>query len=90
VDGRATVVVTPQATLSRPPRGVLTPTTRDSHWGLPGTSRALADVLQGYLDAVAAGRLTVPIDRTYALDEIAQAHADMEHGRASGKLVVLT
>jgi len=47
------------------------------------------DVLQGYLDAVAAGRLTVPIDRIYALDEIAQAHADMEHGRATGKLVVL-
>jgi NADPH:quinone reductase len=47
------------------------------------------DVLQAYLDAVAAGRLTVPIYRTYALDEIAQAHADMEHGRATGKLVVL-
>ena len=48
-----------------------------------------AGVLQSYLDAVAAGRLTVPIHRTYALDEIAQAHADMEHGRATGKLVVL-
>ena len=47
------------------------------------------DVLQAYLDAVAAGRLTVPIHRTYALDEIPQAHADMEHGRATGKLVVL-
>jgi NADPH2:quinone reductase len=47
------------------------------------------EVLQAYLDAVAAGRLTVPIDRTYALDEIAEAHADMEHGRATGKLVVL-
>ena len=48
-----------------------------------------ADVLQAYLDAVAAGRLTVPIHRTYTLDEIAQAHADMEHGRATGKLVVI-
>jgi NADPH:quinone reductase-like Zn-dependent oxidoreductase len=47
------------------------------------------DVLQGYLDAVAAGRLTVPIGRTYSLDEIAQAHADMEHGRTTGKLVVV-
>src|SRR5213596_3624170 len=47
------------------------------------------DVLQTYLDAVASGRLTVPIHRTYALDEIAQAHADMEHGRATGKLVVI-
>src|SRR5213596_3017641 len=48
-----------------------------------------SEVLQRYLDAVAAGRLTVPIHRTYTLDEIAQAHADMEHGRATGKLVVL-
>jgi NADPH2:quinone reductase len=47
------------------------------------------DVLQAYLDAVAAGRLTVPIHRTYKLEEIAQAHADMEDGRATGKLVVL-
>ena len=47
------------------------------------------DVLQAYVDAVAAGRLTVPIHRTYTLDEIAQAHADMEHGRATGKLVVI-
>ena len=46
-------------------------------------------VLQAYLDAVAAGRLTVPIDRTYTLDQITQAHTDMEHGRATGKLVVL-
>src|SRR6266700_4546829 len=48
-----------------------------------------ADILQAYLDEVAAGRLTVPIHRTYGLDEIAQAHADMEHGRATGKLVVI-
>jgi NADPH:quinone reductase-like Zn-dependent oxidoreductase len=47
------------------------------------------DVLQAYLDGVAAQRLTVPIHRTYALDDIAQAHADMEDGRATGKLVVL-
>jgi NADPH:quinone reductase-like Zn-dependent oxidoreductase len=46
-----------------------------------------ADVLQAYLYAVEEGRLTVPTHRTYALDEIAQAHADMENGRA--KLVVL-
>ena len=47
------------------------------------------DVLQSHLDAVAAGRLTVPIHRTYALADIARAHADMEHGDATGKLVVL-
>jgi NADPH:quinone reductase-like Zn-dependent oxidoreductase len=49
-----------------------------------------APVLQSFLDAIAAGRLTVPIDRTYAFDDIAVAHADMEAGNAAGKLVVLT
>jgi NADPH2:quinone reductase len=48
-----------------------------------------AENLQWFLDQVAAGRLTVPIDRTYTLDEIASAHADMEAGNATGKLVVL-
>ena len=46
-------------------------------------------VLQEFLDDVAAGRAQVPIHRTYQLDEIAEAHADMEAGRATGKLVVL-
>ena len=55
-----------------------------------GAADLPTDVLQAYLDAVAAGRLTVPVDRTYALEEIAQAHADMERGDATGKLVVLT
>jgi hypothetical protein len=48
-----------------------------------------AAVLQSFLDAVAAGQLTVPLHRTYTLDEIAIAHADMEAGNATGKLVVL-
>ena len=39
--------------------------------------------------AVAAGDATVPIHRTYRIDDIAEAHADMEAGRATGKLVVL-
>ncbi|MDH4309962.1 MAG: zinc-binding alcohol dehydrogenase family protein [Acidimicrobiia bacterium] len=46
-------------------------------------------VLQEFLDDVAAGQASVPIHRTYQLDEIAEAHADMEAGRATGKLVVL-
>ncbi len=49
-----------------------------------------AEVLQSFLNDVAAGHLTVPLDRTYTLDEIAAAHADMEAGDAAGKLVVLT
>ena len=47
------------------------------------------EVLQGFLDAVAAGDAHVPIHRTYRLEEIAEAHADMEAGRAAGKLVVV-
>ncbi|MDH4117984.1 MAG: zinc-binding alcohol dehydrogenase family protein [Acidimicrobiia bacterium] len=46
-------------------------------------------VLQGFLDDVAAGRARVPIHRAYRLDEIVRAHADMEAGLATGKLVVL-
>jgi NADPH2:quinone reductase len=46
--------------------------------------------LQGFLDAVAAGRARVPVGRVYQLDEIQQAHRDMESGVAGGKLVVLT
>jgi NADPH:quinone reductase-like Zn-dependent oxidoreductase len=48
-----------------------------------------ASVLQGYLDAVASGRLVVPVGRTYRLEEIARAHADMESGTVAGKLVVV-
>ncbi len=48
-----------------------------------------AEVLQSFLDDIAAGRLKVPIHRTYTLDDIASAHADMEAGNATGKLVVL-
>ena len=48
------------------------------------------DVLQDFLDAVAAGDATVPISRVYELDQIADAHADMEAGVATGKLVVTT
>jgi NADPH2:quinone reductase len=46
------------------------------------------EVLQRFLDAVSAGHATVPIHKHYKLDHIAEAHADMEAGVASGKLVV--
>ena len=45
-------------------------------------------VLQAFLDDVAAGRATMPIARTYALEQIVEAHADMERNRVAGKLVV--
>ncbi|WP_263055090.1 zinc-binding alcohol dehydrogenase family protein [Curtobacterium sp. RIT-PI-V] len=49
-----------------------------------------APVLQGFLDAVAAGTTTVPIAKVYPLEDIVQAHCDMEDGARSGKLVVTT
>ncbi len=48
-----------------------------------------ADILQDFLDAVASGDAQIPIHRTYRMNEISQAHADMEAGNATGKLVVL-
>ena len=65
------------------PRGVRLTAYGGDASDLPGI------VLQRFLDDVAAGRARVPIDRTYRMEEIAQAHADMEAGRAAGKLVVL-
>jgi NADPH:quinone reductase len=47
-------------------------------------------VLQDFLDAVAAGSAVVPIARVYDFAQIVQAHADMEAGSVSGKLVVTT
>jgi NADPH:quinone reductase len=48
-----------------------------------------AAVLQKFVDDAAAGEVTVPLFRTYRMDEIAAAHRDMEAGAATGKLVVL-
>ena len=47
------------------------------------------EVLQEFLDAVADGDADVPIGGVYELDDIVRAHADMEAGRAVGKLVVV-
>jgi NADPH:quinone reductase-like Zn-dependent oxidoreductase len=49
-----------------------------------------AAVLQGFLDAVADGTATVPIDRVYRFDQIIEAHTAMESGHTKGKLVVTT
>ena len=48
------------------------------------------DVLQGYVDDVAAGRAGVSIGHVYRFDEIVQAHRDLAADRHPGKLVVLT
>jgi NADPH:quinone reductase len=49
-----------------------------------------AAVLQTYLDRVASGAISLGPVHTYALDDMALAHADMEHNRVFGKLVGLT
>jgi NADPH:quinone reductase-like Zn-dependent oxidoreductase len=47
------------------------------------------EAFQEILDAVAAGRLDFPADRVYdGLEQVPQAHDDMEDDRATGKLVV--
>jgi NADPH2:quinone reductase len=48
-----------------------------------------AAVLQEFLDAVASGKAGVPIGRVYALDDIVEAHRDMEAGVIGGKAVVV-
>ena len=48
-----------------------------------------APVLQELLDAVADGRAQVPVGQVYRLDQIAQAHTDMEAGTVGGKRVVV-
>ena len=45
--------------------------------------------LQSFLDAVAAGHAVIPIGKTYRIDQIVEAHEDMEAGRVGGKGVVL-
>ncbi|WP_421742666.1 alcohol dehydrogenase catalytic domain-containing protein [Cellulomonas sp.] len=54
-----------------------------------GSADLPVDVLQGFLDAVAAGDARVPIGRTYRLDEIVQAHGDLEADAVGGKGVVV-
>lgn len=46
------------------------------------------EVLQQFLDDVAAGSASVPVGHIYGFDEIVQAHAAMEAGSSAGKLVV--
>ncbi len=52
-----------------------------------GAADLPASVLQAYLDRLAAGSLAIGPLRTYTLDDISRAHADLEHNRVFGKLV---
>lgn len=48
-----------------------------------------AEMLQTFLENVAAGKIDIRIERTYNLSEMAEAHELMESGRAKGKLVLV-
>jgi len=48
-----------------------------------------AEVLQSYLDKIAAGTLNLGTPTVYDLDDIQKAHDDLEHNRALGKQVVV-
>jgi NADPH:quinone reductase-like Zn-dependent oxidoreductase len=55
-----------------------------------GATDLPADVLQEFLDAASVQPAMVPVGRVYTLEDIRQAHRDMENGSAAGKLVVTT
>jgi NADPH:quinone reductase-like Zn-dependent oxidoreductase len=53
-----------------------------------GSDDLPADVLQRYLDRLAIGEVSLGPIRVYDLEQIRQAHTDMEHNRTFGKMVV--
>lgn len=53
-----------------------------------GSGDLPAGVLQRYLDRLAVGDVSLGPVRVYTLDQIRQAHADMEQNRTFGKMVV--
>ena len=48
------------------------------------------EIFQRIVDAVQEGRYRIGLDRTFRMDEIADAHRYMEENRAAGKVVVLS
>jgi NADPH2:quinone reductase len=64
------------------PRGVRLTAYAGGSADLPG------EVLQRYIDRLAAGEVRLGPIRVYALEQIREAHMDMEHNRTFGKMVV--
>lgn len=56
--------------------------------GGAGARRALY-ILTDIAQPIEAGRFTLPVARTYSLDQIADAHSESEAGHVRGKLVVV-
>ena len=55
-----------------------------------GSDDFVATPLQQVVDAVDAGTFAPPIGRTFAIDDIVEAHRVMEENSAGGKIVVMT
>ncbi|HAA18664.1 MAG TPA: NADPH:quinone reductase [Cytophagales bacterium] len=47
------------------------------------------ELLQGFIDEVATGKITLNIDRVWSLDQVPEAHQYMEDNKGKGKLVVV-
>lgn len=55
-----------------------------------GANNLDKELLQAFIDDVAKGTININIDRTFQLDQVAEAHAYMESNQSKGKIVVLT
>ena len=58
-------------------------------WLIPGRYELLRPDLREMLDAVAAGRFSVPVDATYPLPHAADAHRRLASRAALGKVVLV-
>jgi NADPH:quinone reductase-like Zn-dependent oxidoreductase len=57
--------------------------------GVGGAAAASAATLAELAEAIAAGDLVVPIQRTYALDDVRAAFTELEAGHIEGKIVLI-
>ena len=57
--------------------------------GEGGASAASAATLAELAEAIAAGELVVPIQRTYPLDDVQAAFTELEAGHMAGKIVLI-
>jgi len=53
-----------------------------------GAENLQKESLQAFIDVIENKNISVPIDRTFKLDEIVEAHKYMESNQAKGKIVV--
>jgi NADPH:quinone reductase-like Zn-dependent oxidoreductase len=54
-----------------------------------GAAAASAATLAELAEAIAAGDLVVPIQRTYPLDDVRAAFTELEAGHMAGKIVLI-